>query len=85
MTGGTAYISALLSLPSILFPLVSFQAFSHRMHTAGIDPQPTPSLLHFQLWSVTHKAYLTFIHWLQAVFFFFYLFVSLLLVFMEML
>lgn len=46
-------------LPSFLFPSV-LPAFSHRMHTAGIDPQPTPSLLHSPLWSMTHKAHLTF-------------------------
>lgn len=77
MPGSSAHSSAPLRLfTQLFFPPSVFIAFSHHMHTAGIDPQPTPSLLHSLLWSMTHKAHLTFTqldasqhsaatHWLQ--------------------
>lgn len=45
---------------------VSSPACSQRLLAAGIDPQPTPSLIHSPIWSMTHKAHLTFTHRLVA-------------------
>ncbi len=59
MPGRAAHGSALRLFAQLFFPPV-LPVFSHHMHTAGIDPKPTPSLLCSPLWSMTHKAHLTF-------------------------
>lgn len=60
--GRAAHGSALYARLHSFFPppVCPPSIFPPYTHTAGIDPQPTPSLLHPPLRSMTHKAHLTF-------------------------